>query len=169
VKALTLWQPWADLVAVGAKTIETRSWSTSYRGPLAIHSAKKIPAEGADLVASRPFLEEYCGRLGLPVAGVFIPFFAERRGVVLATCELADVVPVEDLVWKAKRGTDAAAGGWGRAPGRTYAEEAQRPFGDFSPGRYAWLLASIEPLDPPVPARGRQQLWEWNEEVLVDG
>src|SRR5258708_5270609 len=43
VKALTLWQPWASLIAVGAKTIETRSWSTSYRGPLAIHAAKRKP------------------------------------------------------------------------------------------------------------------------------
>lgn len=40
MKALTLWQPWASLVALGVKTIETRSWSTSHRGPLAIHASK---------------------------------------------------------------------------------------------------------------------------------
>jgi hypothetical protein len=40
VKAITLEQPFASLVSIGAKTIETRSWSTAYRGPLAIHSAK---------------------------------------------------------------------------------------------------------------------------------
>lgn len=40
MKALSLTQPWASLVAVGAKRIETRSWRTSYRGPLAIHAAK---------------------------------------------------------------------------------------------------------------------------------
>jgi hypothetical protein len=43
MKALTLTQPWATLVAIGAKTIETRSWPTSYRGPLAIHAAKGYP------------------------------------------------------------------------------------------------------------------------------
>ena len=32
VKALSLTQPWATLVAMGAKRIETRSWATSYRG-----------------------------------------------------------------------------------------------------------------------------------------
>lgn len=37
--ALTLHQPWASLVALGVKTIETRAWSTLYRGPLAIHAA----------------------------------------------------------------------------------------------------------------------------------
>lgn len=43
IKALTLWQPWASFMALGLKKNETRSWSTSYRGPLAIHAAKKAP------------------------------------------------------------------------------------------------------------------------------
>jgi hypothetical protein len=41
VKAITLQQPWASLIALGAKSVETRSWSTAYRGPLAIHAGKK--------------------------------------------------------------------------------------------------------------------------------
>ncbi len=41
MKAITLWQPWASLIAIGAKKIETRSWATKYRGPLAIHAAIK--------------------------------------------------------------------------------------------------------------------------------
>ena len=40
----TCTQPWATLVAVGTKQIETRSWETSYRGPLAIHAARCMPA-----------------------------------------------------------------------------------------------------------------------------
>ncbi len=40
MKAITLEQPFASLVSIGAKTIETRPWPTPYRGPLAIHSAK---------------------------------------------------------------------------------------------------------------------------------
>lgn len=40
MKAVTLTQPWATLVAIGAKQIETRSWPTNYRGPLAIHAGK---------------------------------------------------------------------------------------------------------------------------------
>jgi hypothetical protein len=45
VKALSLTQPWAQLVADGRKHIETRSWSTNYVGDLAIHAAKKIDAD----------------------------------------------------------------------------------------------------------------------------
>ena len=41
MKAITIWQPWASLLACGGKRFETRSWATSYRGPIAIHAAKK--------------------------------------------------------------------------------------------------------------------------------
>ena len=42
MKTISLWQPWASAMALGWKKIETRSWATSYRGPLLIHAAKKI-------------------------------------------------------------------------------------------------------------------------------
>ena len=45
-KALTIAQPWATLVAIGAKQIETRSWQTNYRGDIAIHAGKGLVASG---------------------------------------------------------------------------------------------------------------------------
>ncbi|MGH8579805.1 MAG: ASCH domain-containing protein [Gammaproteobacteria bacterium] len=47
MKALSLKQPWANLIAVGGKTIETRTWVTSYRGPLPIVSSKRPRIETA--------------------------------------------------------------------------------------------------------------------------
>lgn len=41
LKALSLWQPWASMMALGHKKIETRSWPTAYRGPLVIHATKR--------------------------------------------------------------------------------------------------------------------------------
>lgn len=41
MKALSLWQPWASRIASGEKTIETRMWSTRYRGPLLICATKR--------------------------------------------------------------------------------------------------------------------------------
>ena len=38
MKVLSLLQPWASLVVMGIKTVETRSWSTNYRGSLLIHA-----------------------------------------------------------------------------------------------------------------------------------
>lgn len=43
MRGLTIRQPWASLIAAGVKTVETRSWSTSYRGPLLIHAGKHRP------------------------------------------------------------------------------------------------------------------------------
>ena len=81
MKALTLTQPWASLVALGHKQIETRSWATRYRGPLAIHAAKGFPAR------ARQFAEEEraIGRLPARIA----------RGAVLCIVELIDCQPAE--------------------------------------------------------------------------
>lgn len=40
MKALSVRQPWASMIAQGHKTIEWRSWRTHYRGPLLICSGK---------------------------------------------------------------------------------------------------------------------------------
>ena len=39
MKALSIKQPWANLIASGEKTIETRTWATAYRGELALCSS----------------------------------------------------------------------------------------------------------------------------------
>lgn len=40
MKALTICQPYAHLIASGRKTCENRTWPTNYRGPLYIHAGK---------------------------------------------------------------------------------------------------------------------------------
>lgn len=44
MKALSVRQPWASLIASGAKTIELRSWPTRYRGELLICASKSADA-----------------------------------------------------------------------------------------------------------------------------
>ena len=54
MKALSVKQPWANLIACGRKTIETRTWATRYRGSLLIVSSKRpniAPAGSAVAVA----------------------------------------------------------------------------------------------------------------------
>lgn len=65
IKALSVKQPWANLIASGQKTIETRTWGTAHRGPLLIVSSKDpdIPPAGAaialvDLVDCHPMTPE---------------------------------------------------------------------------------------------------------------
>lgn len=40
MKALTIVQPYAHLIATGEKRVENRTWYTKHRGPLAIHAGK---------------------------------------------------------------------------------------------------------------------------------
>ncbi len=47
MKAISLWQPWATLMAKNFKTIETRGWNTNYRGDLLICSTKNGLAKKA--------------------------------------------------------------------------------------------------------------------------
>ena len=52
MKAISLWQPWASAIALGCKRIETRHWATHYRGPIAIHAAKRWTLEEREFAAS---------------------------------------------------------------------------------------------------------------------
>lgn len=52
-KALSVRQPWANLIAEGRKTIETRQWPTDYRGPLIIVSSKRPPIPPAGCTVAK--------------------------------------------------------------------------------------------------------------------
>jgi hypothetical protein len=147
MKALTLTQPWATLVAIGAKRIETRSWPTAYRGPLAIHAAKGFP-EWAKTTAEEPTFSRELGTDILPV------------GCIVAVCQLVSCVPTRDLQWNALVDFDADV----RTEDRSVMlDDREREFGDYSLGRWAWLLADVRKLDEPIPAKGMLQLWEWQQ------
>lgn len=185
MRAITVHQPWASLVAANVKTIETRSWSTKYRGPLAIHAAKRLPKEdecpgqiGRDLLGTLTywlpdvFTEEDQIAQGLMPDGDLIGF-PLPFGMVVATCVLADVVPMVDEIppqseWREPWSCITVEPwpilnrwrGFGSVEPRYVGDQA--PYDDFRPGRFAWMLSDIQWIKP-VPARGRQQLWEWSE------
>jgi hypothetical protein len=158
VKAITLTQPWATLVAIGAKRIETRSWRTDYRGPLAIHAAAGLGPVGGRRgllrVTCEPHFQDALG----PIYGRGVMNIdAMPRGVIVATCDLVSVVTTQ--LAKTPGGI-----GWAGPDGRIYdftLTDQERAFGDYSNGRYAWLLADVRPLTEPIPAKGALGLWEW--------
>ena len=48
MKCLSLKQPFADLLALGEKTIELRKWNTKFRGKFLIHASKNIDKEACE-------------------------------------------------------------------------------------------------------------------------
>jgi hypothetical protein len=148
MRALTLCQPHATLVALGAKRYETRGWPTKHRGPLAIHAGKNLAPVGG-----RRGLRALCGRE--PFRSVLFgdgPYADPDdlpRGEVLCVVDLVACLP-----------TFALRYGYARPLGRALAlGDHEFDFGDYSQGRWAWGLANIRVLPEPVPARGHQGLW----------
>src|SRR5690349_19214533 len=131
IKCLSLWEPWATLMALGHKRVETRSWYTSHRGPLLICASKRRNVrELAELFSK-----------GRQEAGKDSPFtLALRRpedrvvadivnrlafGMAVAVVDLVDCCPtaaLEDV------------------------DEPERSFGDYSRGRYAWITDDLRPI-----------------------
>lgn len=166
LRAITLHQPWATLVALGVKSIETRSWSTRYRGPLAIHAGATRPARGEH--GERFEVVDALGGTRVLWDRSTATFHSLPLGAVVATCTLADVVPMVGRydpgpngggAW-VDLGTRLAVFGLGDGGARAFDVEDQRPYGDFAPGRFAWLLEDVTPC-APIPAKGRQRLWTW--------
>tara|TARA_B100002049_G_scaffold158746_1_gene118671 strand:- start:355 stop:762 length:408 start_codon:yes stop_codon:yes gene_type:complete len=74
IKALTVCQPFAHLIAVREKPVENRTWFTAYRGPLAIHAGKsREHIDEADPVSEMTF------------------------GAVIAMARLVDVCHIDDV------------------------------------------------------------------------
>lgn len=147
MKLLSLWEPWATLMAIWAKRVETRSWSTTYRGWLAIHASKG----GLSKSLLRDCLDEPAFRLALS---------GERLspGCIVAVVKLVDCCPTESRLC---------------LPGvfRDYPEldtPQERAFGDFSEGRWAWVTEDLFRLASPIPFKGRQGLVDVPQETIVE-
>lgn len=157
MKALSLWQPWASAIVAGAKRVETRDWYTGYRGPLAIHAAKRmIKTEMIDFASSW----NWCAALDLKMGYDFwwevLPF-----GAIVAICELTDCRPtgsftVEELDILHKRPGHLI--GW-----------TERQMGDFHSGRFGWILDHIKALDDPLPYKGMQGFFDVPDALLQAG
>ena len=151
MKAITILQPWASLIACGAKRIETRSWATQYRGPIAIHAAKDQDKKGDRIRHIVARAEQY---------GIIIPKM--QFGCVIATANLVDCIEIVHFYTLAPTVPQAK-----RAildNGHTVSGN-EIDFGDFTPGRYAWILDNIQAIKP-VTARGQQRIWNWEGEAI---
>lgn len=152
MKALSLWQPWATLVALGVKRWETRSWPTKYRGLLAIHATLASSAEAKANASESEVVSSALTAAGL---GDRLNRRPLPRGAIVGAVRLADVVQVEDTRGFRKR---IAA----HSPDL----EAELELGDFRPGRFAWRLEGPVRFFPePIRARGSQGLWTLDEEL----
>lgn len=143
MKALTLTQPWASLVAARVKFLETRDWGINYKGRIAIHAAKSFPTWARETCLEEPF-RSTLARLGFRTLG-HLPL-----GMIVATADLTHCYRMPER------------------PKHPIPDD-QLPWGDFRPGRWVWVLQRIEALPVLVEARGQLGLWEWREPPAASG
>ncbi|RKQ95447.1 ASCH domain-containing protein [Maricaulis maris] len=87
MKALSIRQPWVWAILHAGKDVENRSWSTRYRGLVALHAAKSV-----DKTAHHAFLEQ-----GHPLPGSEAG--SAWLGAYVGTARLVDVVTQSDSRW----------------------------------------------------------------------
>jgi hypothetical protein len=143
--ALTLYQPWASLIAAGAKPYEWRGWPAPQRmigRRIAIHAgARKVRRDDiADIIDD---LIEGSTSLNVEIS---IPLLAQwflspeilPRSSVLCTAVLGEPIRASD--YAQAHGTDSDR---------------------VDHTKWGWPLTAIEVLEPFVPAKGMQGFWTW--------
>ena len=121
------------MIALGIKKVETRCWTTSYRGPLLIHAAKHWGLE------QTIFCHELPNRARWLRAAGYGESWRESlpRGEAVAVVNLLDVQPVE----------------------RFELTKQEQSLGDYRPGCFGWLIGEIRRPMWPKLMKGRQRLW----------
>jgi hypothetical protein len=95
MKALTLWQPYAQAIALGLKKYETRSWATRHRGRLAIHcSVKPLGKEYRSLADKYGITEKL------------------EYGKIIVICDLVDCILMTDEFIDGQTQTELDFGDW---------------------------------------------------------
>lgn len=145
MKAITIWQPYASLVAENFKKIETRGWQTHYRGKLAIHAAKKTFKE-ADFLDNLLELQSAANQKPDEAQAVIDWYHRNcksglQTGAIIAVGHLEAVIPTEDL-------TDEGL----LCP-------VEYALGGYGPERFGWCLSNIKKLENPVITNGKQGIW----------
>jgi hypothetical protein len=149
MKALTVYHPWAELIALNEKRNETRGWATKYRGPIAIHCGTSRRPWHMDLAFKEPFLSALKPLHSRAFATLGMRI---HLGQILAIGNLVDCLEIIHTV-----DNEACLENGRIVFGREY------DFGDYTPGRFAWILENVHQLVEPIPAKGMQRLWNFDE------
>lgn len=153
MKALTVWQPWASLILIGAKPYEFRGWKPprSLIGHrIAIHAGAR-PVRPGEILQLINMMRDpvVCGTPCLHPSALDLLNQVRRDPKCL---------PLSHIVCTAVLGEPK--------PGDLCAEEFGEKAGNDSDRdgtfNWGWPLTAIHPLEPPIPMRGAQGLWNWN-------
>jgi hypothetical protein len=151
--ALTVWQPWASLIAAGAKPYEWRGWEAPRRligQRIAIHAgARKVKL--AEIEGIRFLTELSDGTSSL---------VAEKARPLLEKWHTSPgMLPLSSVLCTATLGKPITAAAYLKQHGaRAWVRDSDR----IDHSKWAWPLTDIRVLEPFVPAKGAQGFWSWS-------
>jgi len=150
--AITLWQPWATLVAEGLKPFEFRKWPAPARY---VHRRIAIHA------GARPTRKEEVRELLLRLHSLSFreTGLAREGSIKLLESVLSSParLPLSSVLCTAILGEPVRDAALAERLGTSFVNDSDR--GEHS--NWGWPLAEIERLEPFVPARGAQGFWTW--------
>jgi len=155
IPGFSLLQPWASLMAFGAKHLETRSWYTDYRGDVAIASSKRWATEDLELAIEDDAMIRVWNKNGVQRLRE-LPL-----GAVLAVQKLVDCVRTETVL-----ALDAQRGSAPLIVSGVQCDDDELAFGNYGPKRWAWVYESPRQLETPVAVKGMLGLYALPATVL---
>lgn len=147
-RVISLWQPWASLIAFGEKNLETRSKKCSfknYRGEVLIHAAKHIDIEACKEKHIRDALARHGVTVPseLPTGCIIAKTDIVERGMVAINHEpINKSALIQFMVSEA-----------------IVVHTNEYHFGDYSEDRTILKLKDTVKLKDAIQARGMQGLW----------
>lgn len=136
MRALTISQPFASLIASGEKFVENRTWYTPYRGPLAIHAGK-----GTQYLTAKE-LREYPTSCVVAVARL------------VACLDIGLITFKDKIPNKRKLLAPNTTKNWSEIAIHKHCE-----------GPWCWILEDVVKLETPVPLRGAMGLFSVSSSI----
>lgn len=136
MKALSIKQPWASLIAHGIKNIENRTWKTKFRGRIFIHASAKDAGALYELLNEKQIEAMSNHWTAAP------PFPDRPISAIIGEVDIVDCIENHKGIW---------------------AEPSEFGLG-FEPDKiiYHWVLANPVLYDKPIlNVKGKLSFWEY--------